>query len=373
MKTKFSQNDNFKDLLRRNQTAIVNAASNGLESDTNFKLMLSLVKAMGDKYVNNSFKYLVISEDDLRNLKTANTDVSINNLFTNSLFIQNCHIVIDSYFNIIEADNENQHNNNNETRRVFTEMSKFGVVIFMLTSEGIINYFVNGRDAGDSIFYKSSTLRSYIEKKPLTELKAVLKEYRQRLKHRDTYSKFFVEKSHLKSLRVDIKSELTEKKFIEANKQLLRNTPEDCFRDDLRLFLKEKMHVFFVPKEGMLESLKRLDIVMIDEDGQGLYFIEVKWVGKSIHSSGKKIGTEFKAQPRITPDAFKQSAEYISELLAENVDVKLGYLAVFDARGEDLPDTGVGMSIDQIPEKHRSSFYRHEKLEDFRVVNEHPN
>lgn len=131
--------------------------------------------------------------------------------------------------------------------------------------------------------------------------------------------------------------------------------------------------MYSIPKEGMLENLKRLDIVMIDEDGQGLYFIEVKWVGTSIHPSGKDFGTEYKAKPRIVPDAFKQSTEYITELLAENIDVKLGYLAVFDARNETLPDTGVGMSIDKIPEKDRPSFYKHIKIDDFRVINEHPN
>lgn len=371
MKTRFSQDDNFKELLRRNQASIVNAASNGLEADDNFKLMISLIKAMRDKYSDNSFKYFVISEEDLKNL-TSEADSAINKLFTNPLFIQNRHIVIDSELKIVEANND-LLSNNNETRRLFTEMSKSGIVIFMLTSAGIINYFVNGRDGGDSIFYESTTLHSFIQKKPLTELKEVLEEYRKRLKLRDTYSKFFVEKSHLKSLRQDVKSDLSEDKFIETNKQLLRNTPEDCFRDDLRLFLKEKLNVFFVPKEGMLENLKRLDIVMIDEDGQGLYFIEVKWVGISIHSSGKDFGTEYKAKPRIVPDAFKQSAGYITELLADNIDVKLGYLAVFDARNDNLPDTGDGMSIDEIPKKDRASFYKHIKLDDFRVINEHPN
>ena len=252
-------------------------------------------------------------------------------------------------------------------------MSKDGVVVFMVAPEGIINYFVNGRDGGDSIFYESSTLHSFNSKKPISELPKVLEEYRKHLKLRDTYSKFFVEKSHLKSLRQDLNSELNEEQFIKANKQLLRNTPEDCFRDDLRMFLKEKLKVFFVQKEVMLESLKRLDIAMIDEDGEGLYFIEVKWVGTSVHHLGKKIGTTYSAQPRIVPDAFKQSTSYITELLAEEKDFKLGYLAVFDARDEELPDTGIGMTIDQIPEKDKPAYYRHVKLDDFRVINEHPN
>ena len=372
MKTRFSQNANFKDLLKRNQNAIVSAALNGLEANDNFKLILSLIKAMCDKYKDNSFKYIVISEEDLKNL-TNNADSAIELLFTAPSFIQNRHIIIDSNFNIKEVNND-LYNNNNEVRRMFTQMSKDdGVVIFMVSPEGIINYFVNGRDGGDSIFYESSTLHSFNRKKPISELLSVLEEYRRHLKFRDTYSKFFVEKSHLKSLRTDLKSGLSEEQFIEANKQLLSNTPEDCFRDDLRMFLKDKLKIFFVQKEVMLESLKRLDIAMIDEDGEGLYFIEVKWVGISVHHLGKKIGTTYGAKPRIVPNAFKQSTAYITELLAEEKDFKLGYLAVFDARNEELPDTGEGMTIDQIPEEHRPAYYRHIKLDDFRVINEHPN
>lgn len=373
MKTKFSQNANFKDLLKRNQNAIVDAALNGLEATDNFKLMQSIIKAMCDKYPDKSCKYIVISEKDLQNL-TNNADSAIEQLFTDELFIQNCHIVIDSNFKIKEVNNDLIKDNNTK-RRIFTQMSKEDeVVVFMLSPEGIINYFVNGRDGGDSIFYESSTLHSFNRKKPISELLRVLEDYRKHLKHRNTYSKFFVEKSHLKSLRIDLESELSEEQFVKANKQLLRNTPEDCFRDDLRMFLKEKLKVFFMQKEAMLESLKRLDIAMIDEDGEGLYFIEIKWVGTSIHKSGKRIGTTYDAKPRIVPNSFIQSAAYITELLAEEKDFKFGYLAVFDAREEELPDTGTDMTIDQIPEKDRVSYYRHiKKLDDFRIINEHPN
>ncbi len=371
MKTKFSQNANFKDLLKRNRNVISDTRLNGLETTDKFKLMQSLIKAMSDNYPNNSIKFIVISEEDLQNL-TNNADSAIDQLFKEPSFVQNCHIVIDSNFMIQEVNNDH-HEDNNETRRIFTQMSKDGVVVFMVLPDGIINYFVDGRDGGDSIFYENSTLHSFNRKKPISELKSVLEEYRKHLKFRNTYSKFFVEKSHLRSLRTDLKSGLSEEQFIKANKQLLRNAPEDCFRDDLRMFLKENLKVFFVQKEVMLESLNRLDIAMIDEDGMGLYFIEVKWVGTSIHQLGKKIGTTYNAKPRIVPDAFKQSIAYITELLSEEKDFKSGYLAVFDARDEELPDTGADMTIDQIPEKDRSSYYRCIKLDDFRVINEHPN
>ena len=372
MKTRFSQNADFKNLLKRNQAIIMNAAICGLESTDNFKLMQSLIKSKWAKYQSNSFKYIVISEEDLQHL-TPNADSAIDQLFTDHRFIQNRHVVIDSEFKITDVDNISYSGNNEETRRILTQMSTEGIVIFMVAPDGLINYFVEGRDGGDSIFYESSTLHSYNRKKTISDLEVVLSEYREHLKLRDTYSKFFVEKSHLKSLRLDVKSELSEEQFIKAHKQLLRNSPEDCFREDLRLFLKDNLKVFFVQKEVMLEDLKRLDIAMIDEDGQGLYFIEVKWVGVSVHHLGKKMGTEYSAKPRIVPDAFKQSVAYVTQLLAEEKDFKLGYLAVFDTRVDELPDTGKGMTIDQIPENDRASYYRLVKLDDFRVINEHPN
>ena len=61
MKTKFSLNANFKDLLKRNQNAIVDAALNGLEATDNFKLMQSLIKAMCDKHPDNSQFIIILS------------------------------------------------------------------------------------------------------------------------------------------------------------------------------------------------------------------------------------------------------------------------------------------------------------------------
>ena len=127
MKKRFSQNTNFKDLLRCNQNAIVKAVLNGLEVNENFKLILSLIKAMCDKYEDNSFKYIVISEMDLLNL-THDADYAMEKLFTNPLFIQNRHIVIGWDFQIKEVNND-LHSNNNETRRMFTQISKNPIAV----------------------------------------------------------------------------------------------------------------------------------------------------------------------------------------------------------------------------------------------------
>ena len=128
----------------------------------------------------------------------------------------------------------------------------------------------------------------------------------------------------------------------------------------------------FVYREVVLENLERLDIELMDEGGNDLYFIEIKWVGESIGPQGDSIGTSYNASPRINPDAVKQVLNYIRELLNENKNFKIGYLAVFDARKNDLPDTGEGISENDVPKDLIEYFPRFIKLPDFRVKNINP-
>ncbi len=128
-----------------------------------------------------------------------------------------------------------------------------------------------------------------------------------------------------------------------------------------------------VTREVTLENLDRLDIELTDEDGRDLYFIEIKWVGECIGANGAEISrTKYDAKPRIQPNAVKQVVEYIDQLLTEKENLKIGYLAVFDARKEDLPDTGVDITSADVPEDLRKHFHRFVKLKDFRVKNENP-
>src|SRR5690606_21096099 len=126
-------------------------------------------------------------------------------------------------------------------------------------------------------------------------------------------------------------------KFIADYKHLLRNKPENTFRDDLREFLKFNLRVTQV-KEFLLENMKRLDIYLYDEFGE-IYLIEVKWVGQSIHPQGKKVGISFDGRD-INPKAFFQVLDYLEELDNKGQNIVRAYLVVFDARKEDLNDTG---------------------------------
>ena len=57
--------------------------------------------------------------------------------------------------------------------------------------------------------------------------------------------------------------------------------------------------------------------------------------------------------------------EYIDELLKEKQNIKLGYLAVFDARKEDMPDTGTGVSENDVPEEMRKHFHLHHQTDKY--------
>lgn len=127
-----------------------------------------------------------------------------------------------------------------------------------------------------------------------------------------------------------------------------------------------------VSREVMLENLDRLDIELTDEAGRDLYLIEIKWVGKSINANGNGYGVEYRATPRINPDAVRQVIGYIDELLKDHQNIKIGYLAVFDTRKDALPDTCEGLTDDVVAEDLRQHFARFKKIPDFKVRNINP-
>ncbi|MBK7957214.1 MAG: hypothetical protein IPK03_03350 [Bacteroidetes bacterium] len=159
--------------------------------------------------------------------------------------------------------------------------------------------------------------------------------------------------------------------FLDENSQLLENKPEDRFRESLRAFLVENMrNDILFGKEYILESLKRLDINIFDDYGD-LYFIEVKWVGLSVHSEGNKIGTKYDHDD-INPAAINQSLKYIRELVEKDQTIKIGYLAVFDAREQDLKDTFTNFDLSSIDNENQKYYTNFKKI-GFRVKTFTPN
>lgn len=129
-----------------------------------------------------------------------------------------------------------------------------------------------------------------------------------------------------KIIKIDIS------KKIDVNKNdyyILKNSPERFMRDNLRSYLNEHMQARFQVEIELPVSKNKLDLYT-EVDGR-FYFIEIKWLGKSINSKGTDIScsyTDSRARNGII-----QTLEYIRELKV-NTDnnVKCGMLVVFDAR-----------------------------------------
>ena len=368
---RFSNDAVFKQFLEEKKVEILQRTSDGVQETQQFQLLLSIFAECRRANKERDYSLIIISKDDMSRI----SDEASNNaqtLFKNRVFLTNRTVYVDANFEVINCNNDPFPADNNDTRRYFSSLSEDGqFVVFLISPEAIINYFIDGHDYGGGLFYTREAQKNYERLRSIDQLTDVLKDYRTRLTHQNTYLKFFVPKEELHALYKLIHPKETESEFVKNHKHLLHNKPEELFREDLRTYIKEHMRVV-VTREVMLEDLDRLDIELTDEIGNDLYFIEIKWVGESIGAKGNELGVKYDATPRIKPDAVRQVVGYIDELLTDNQNIKVGYLAVFDARKDDKPDTGIDITENVLPEELRKHYPRFVKLPDFRVKNINP-
>lgn len=360
----------FKEQLTKISAEILKITSNDVQETDQFKALHSGLISYLKEFPMSEFKLLLISKDALsilkedfyNNLKSQlNSDDGINNNY----------LIIDNEANIINKTRDYSLKDSAVAQKVFEKLSEKNIV-FLLQPKGLIRYFIDGNSFGKGVFYTYDDYISYEEKRDISKINEVFDEYRKHLKLQNIYCKFFIKNSHLKSLHKDLGSKLSEKEFLTSYKHVLNNKPEELFRDDLKHFLEQKLKVILLAKEYILENFKRLDIYLQDESGFNLYLIEVKWVGQSIHGEGKKWGTKYDAI-NINPAAVKQSVNYIKQLDEQEKPIKIGYLVVFDARKDDLEDTIPASQLQEILSEEDSRYsFRFRKINDFRVVNNHP-
>lgn len=366
---RFSNNPEFKRLLDEKRQDIMQRTSDGVQETESFQRLYSLLTQCRRKIEESDYRLILISKNDLAQL-CSDADTKSMDLFRSFDFLTNRTVFVDANLKILNNNNDPFPVGDNNARRYFASLTEGDIVAFLVSPNATVNYFIDGKDYGDGVFYTRDAQNSYEERKTIDKLSEVLDDYRIALTHQDTYLKFFVTKAGLRALHSLAYSEDDEMTFMSNHKHLLNNKPEELFREDIRNYIKRHMKVV-VTREVTLESLDRLDIELTDEVGKDLYFIEIKWVGESIGADGDKIGTVY-SQSRINPNAVKQVLEYIDQLLKEGENIKIGYLAVFDARKEDLPDTGGTISNKIVPEDMRNNFHRFVKLKDFRVKNINP-
>lgn len=367
MNFNFQENQEFLKLLTSNTKRILERTKDDIKESDGFKILFAGLKSMLQNNSFNGAKVITISEANIIEIK-LNEVGDFNALFANPQFAYNQLITLDKQIKIESASRKDLPNESNDARKCFCEMSEKGDVVFLLLKDKV-SHFIRGVDKSESPFFSLVDVNRYNEKKNISEIGEVFSAYQELLKERKNYSKFFIELSHIKSLHSDLQPTLDLKNFISEYKHLLRNKPEDTFRDDLRQYLAVNLRITQV-KEFLLENMRRLDIYLLDEYGE-IYLIEIKWVGTSVHQNGKKVGTSYD-ENNINPAAFHQALDYLEELDNKGQNIVRAYLVVFDARPQASLDTGDGFdesALSQIQEKYYRKF---EKVTDLKVTNDHP-
>jgi len=362
MNVNFNDNVDFKNLLKNKKYLISKKTTSEILENENYRLLFANIKSMVE---NNAFKGSKVL------LMKVNTKTEVNKLFSNSLFATSDVIEIDQDFNITDQIREKLPERSHEARKYFLELSNSGYIVFHLI-ETFINVFISGEEFPESPFLSIEDKKRHFQKKDISRIHEVFDEYREKLKDQPVYCKFFISKSHLLLYRNYVSPTSDEKKFIHDNSHILNNRCEDKFREDLRLFLKEHLLVNVLIKEYILESKKRLDILLVDEYGINFYLIEVKWVGESINPAGSKVSTKFNKK-EINPNAFIQTLNYLEELDNKGENIVRAYLVVFDARKDDsLEDTGNDFDSSTLSHTQNKHFRKFEKVKDLKVKNIHP-
>jgi len=365
----FDKDPELKEILRKKQQEILSRSIGGIHETEKFKRFHAVLVSYLKKSAITDFKILLIKYDQLETLPVDYYELLQRTLDSNDSVLNN-YIIIDNKLNIISKTRDYRYTNSSDAHKLYISLSD-EYAVFLIQPHARVSYFLRGESFTESVFYTFEDYKKYEEKKSIDKIDDIFKEYREHLKVRSIYGNFYVSKSHLHSLRSDIKSKQNEDVFLQNHKHVLQNKPEDRFRENLRLFLGSKLRANFLTKEYILENFKRLDIYLLDENGIGLYLIEVKWVGVSVHQDGKKLGTEYSAKD-INPAAVSQSVDYLKQLHNEGKPIMLGFLAVYDARKENLPDTCQDIDEALFQGERNMHFRKFRKIPDFRVVNLHP-
>lgn len=372
MKFDFSNDEDFKNHLREKETEIYQKTKDGIQEHENFRRLQGLFVSYKNERNINDFTVVLIEKSEIENLCDDAQDKIFDTLDSHEARTNN-HLVINRNLEIVSYERK-ELDSSDTARKLYMELS-VDFCVFLITPQPLL-HFIDRNWVGKNLFLTQADYEAHVRLRSMSEINQVFDEYQEHLKNRDTYRKFFIANATKRSLYQHYVNNIpefgeSEEDFLKNKVQILRNSPEKAFQDDLKSFLKENLNIT-IGKEYLLEDLRRLDIVIIDNEFGDLYFIEVKWVGQSINSKGQDLSTRAYSAEDINPDAVIQSVEYIKKLFEEKQKIKIGYLAVFDARDEDFPDTLEDFDYEEINEDLKPYYPKFYKINDFRVKNYHP-
>jgi len=295
---------------------IIESSKDETENNRNYQMLFKgIFQKFWDERLNKNVYFCIYLEADLINemeFEKINNNLSkINEQITTANFIQ-----IDNYGNILKK--EYKSFNTDEMKKELCNLS-LRCLVFFFGERGITRYINGGSVGENNIFYSREDRIRYYEKKDISQLDDVIKDYANKeVSQQVNYMCFFAENSSLKQINP---------KYVSRN--ILKNKPEHYMRDHLKEYLKRNMRYTFTIEPELGQSKKELDIYF-DVKGE-LYFIEIKWLGVSINDDGTGLSkqyTDYRAREGVI-----QSLEYIKELLnTTETSLRCGCLAIFDAR-----------------------------------------
>ena len=298
---------------------IIEISQNEIEDNENYQLLLkgSLYPFWNERVNKQTCFCLYISDNDLQNMDFPK--VSQNLTAVNVAVLSNNTIRIGSEGQILEKQYQ-ENATTKDAKSFLSELSK-DYYVFFFGEDGITSY-ANGRVLEDNnIFYSRSDRMKYLQKKDISRIEEVICEYRDSyLTQQVNYMAFLADNSTIRQVNGG-----------QANiaQNILKNKPEHYMRDQLRQYLTDHMQYTFTIEPELGQSKRELDIYF-DVKGE-LYFIEIKWLGKSINDAGNGFSQSY--GPARAKDGVIQSLEYIEELTnTSETCLRCGYLAVYDCR-----------------------------------------
>lgn len=303
---------------------IVETSQNEIEENEKYQLLLkgSLYPLWDARINKQSCFCLYISDEDLNTIDFPKMSQNLPEV--NTVALSNNLIRVDSIGQIVDKQYK-ENTTTKDAKDFMIELSK-SYYVFFFGEEGITRY-ANGRALEDkNIFYTHRDRMRYMQKKDISHIEEVINEYTNSyLTQQVNYMSFLADNSTIRQAKND-------DKYVRQN--ILRNKPEHYMRDQLRQYLTDHMQYTFTIEPELGQSKRELDIYF-DVNGE-LYFIEIKWLGKSINDRGDDFSTSY-GLPRVKEGVI-QSLEYIEELAkTSETNLRCGYLAIYDCRDKKTP------------------------------------
>ena len=297
-------------------SAIVESARDESEINKNYRVLYKgILNKFWEERNNKGIYFTIYIKPNIIDIMEFN--IVKDNLTEIERCIHNCNMIeINQFGNVINSEYKDL--DTCDMKKELCNLS-FKNYVFFFGEEGITPYQHGSSVEDRNFFYSSEDKQRYLEKKDISQISKVIKEYATKeLTQQVNYMVFFADNTTLNQI---------DPSYIKRN--ILRNKPEHYMRDHLKNYLSDNMKYTFIIEPELGQSKRKLDIYF-DVKGQW-NFIEIKWLGVSVNDKGTGLNnpcTDHRAREGV-----KQSLEYIEELIkTSNVNLRCGYLAIFDAR-----------------------------------------